>query len=56
MPEGVMDTKVEELCNISQGSQKIREYANRFTRMMRYAPGETDFEKKMYFFKKGLSM
>jgi len=23
--------------------------------MMRYAPGETDFEKKMYFFKKGLN-
>ena len=22
---------------------------------MRYAPGETDFEKKMYFFKKGLN-
>ena len=51
-----MDAKVEEFCNISQGSQKIQEYANRFTRMMRYALGETDSEKKkMYFFKKGLN-
>jgi hypothetical protein len=24
--------------------------------MMRYAPDETDSEKKMYFFKKGLNM
>ena len=56
MPEGLMDAKVEEFCNISQGSQKIQEYANRFTRMMRYAPGEIDSEKKkMYFFKKGLN-
>ena len=51
-----MDAKVEEFCNISQGSQKIQEYTNRFTRMMRYAPGEIDSEKKkMYFFKKGLN-
>ena len=50
-----MDAKVEEFPNISQGSQKIQEYTNRFTRMMRYAPSETDSEKKkMYFFKKGL--
>ena len=51
-----MNAKVEEFRNISQGSQKIQEYANCFTRMMRYAPGETDSEKKkMYFFKKGLN-
>ena len=51
-----MDAKVDEFRNISQGSQKIKEYANRFTRMMRYAPRETDSEKKkMYFFKKGLN-
>ena len=54
--EGVMDAKVEEFYNIAQGSQKITEYANRFTRMMQYAPSETDSEKKkMYFFKKGLN-
>jgi N-glycosylase/DNA lyase len=56
VPEGVMDAKVEEFCNISQGSQKVQEYTTRFTRMMRYAPGETDTEKKkMYCFKKGLN-
>ena len=36
VPEGVMDAKVEEFYNIFEGSQKIQEYANRFTRMMRY--------------------
>jgi hypothetical protein len=56
MPEGVMDAKVEEFHNIFKGSQKIQEYTNRFTRMIRYAPNETDSEKKkMYFLKKGLN-
>jgi hypothetical protein len=57
MPEGVMDAKVEEFRNISQGSQKVQEYTTHFTRMMRYAPRETDTEKKkkMYYFKKGLN-
>jgi hypothetical protein len=56
MPEGVMDAKVEEFRNISQGSQKVQEYTTHFTRMMRYASGETDTEKKkMYCFKKGLN-
>ena len=56
MPEGVMDAMVEEFYNITQGSQKIQENTNYFTRMMRYAPSETDSEKKkMYFFKKGLN-
>jgi hypothetical protein len=51
-----MDAKVEEFRNISQGSQKVREYSTRFTRMMRYAPGETNTEKKkMYYFKMGLN-
>jgi hypothetical protein len=54
--EGIMDAKVEEFRNISQGSQKVQEYTTHFTRMMRYAPGETDIEKKkMYYFKKGLN-
>ena len=36
--------------------KRSRKYANRFTRMMRYTPGETDSDKrKMYFFKKGLN-
>jgi tRNA/tmRNA/rRNA uracil-C5-methylase (TrmA/RlmC/RlmD family) len=56
MPEGVMDAKVEEFRNISQGTQKIQEYATYFSCMMRYAPNETNTEKKkMYFFKKGLN-
>nr|AAD22157.1 hypothetical protein [Sorghum bicolor] len=56
VPEGVMDAKVEEFRNISQGTQKVQEYATRFTRTMRYAPDESNTEKKkMYFFKKGLS-
>jgi hypothetical protein len=51
-----MDAKVEEFRNISQGSQKVQDYTTRFTCMMRYAPGETDTEKKkMYCFKKGLN-
>jgi hypothetical protein len=51
-----MDAKVEEFCNISQGSQKVQEYTTCFTHMMRYALGETDTEKKkMYCFKKGLN-
>ncbi|XP_066373057.1 uncharacterized protein [Miscanthus floridulus] len=56
MSEGVMDVKVEEFRNITQGFQKIHEYANRFIRMMRYAPDETSTKNmKMYFFKKGLN-
>jgi hypothetical protein len=51
-----MDAKVEVFHNISQGSQKVQEYTTRFTRMMRYAPGETDTEKKkIYYFKNGLN-
>jgi hypothetical protein len=48
--------RVEEFRNISQGSQKVQEYTTRFTRIMRYALGETDTEnKKMYCFKNGLN-
>ena len=51
-----MDAKVEEFGNITQGSLKVHEYANRFIKMMCYAPDETSTEKKkMYFFKKGLN-
>ena len=38
VPEGVMDAKVEEFRNIEQGSQRVHEYANRFIKLMRYAP------------------
>lgn len=46
VPEGVMEAKVEEFKNLTQGSMKVQEYANRFVTMMRYAPEETNTEKK----------
>jgi hypothetical protein len=55
VPEGVMDAKVEEFCNFTQGTLKVQEYTTRFIRMMRYAPEETSSDKKMYHYKKGLN-
>jgi len=45
-----MDAKVEEFHNITQGTQKVHEYANCFIKLMHYAPDETATKmKKMYF-------
>jgi hypothetical protein len=51
-----MDAKVEEFRNFTQGTLKVQEYTTRFIRMMRYAPEETNTDKKkMYHYKKGLN-
>jgi hypothetical protein len=56
VPEGVMDAKVEEFRNFTQGTLKVQEYTTRFICMMRYAPEETSSDKKkMYHYKKGLN-
>jgi hypothetical protein len=55
VPEGVMDAKVEEFRNFTQGTLKVQEYTTRFIRMMWYAPEETSSDKKMYHYKKGLN-
>jgi hypothetical protein len=56
VPEGIMDAKVEEFRNFTQGTLKVQEYTTRFIRMMRYAPEETSSNKKnMYHYKKGLN-
>jgi hypothetical protein len=55
VPEGVMDAKVEEFRNFTQGTLKVQEYTTRFICMMRYALEETSTDKKMYHYKKGLN-
>jgi hypothetical protein len=56
VPEGVMDAKVAEFRNFTQGTLKVQEYTTHFIFMMRYAPEETRSDKKkMYHYKKGLN-
>src|SRR5919201_1711366 len=38
IPEGAMKAKEKEFCHISMGNDWIKEYTNRFTRLLRYAP------------------
>ncbi|XP_072146524.1 uncharacterized protein [Setaria viridis] len=55
IPEVVMDWKADEFCNLKMGNLKVQEYANKFQELMRYAPGDSNTEKKkMYWFRKGL--
>jgi hypothetical protein len=56
VPKGIMDAKVEEFRNFTQGTLKLQEYNTRFIRMIWYAPEETSSDKKkMYHYKKGLN-
>ena len=57
IPEGAMKAKEKEFRHISMGNNRIQEYTNRFTRLLRYAPAacialETE---KMYYYREGLS-
>nr|XP_034594585.1 uncharacterized protein LOC117856298 [Setaria viridis] len=53
--EAVMDKKANEFRNLKMASMKVQEYAKKFHELMRYAPDDTNTEKKkMYWFRKGL--
>ncbi|CAN6362592.1 unnamed protein product [Urochloa humidicola] len=55
IPEAIVDRKVEEFRNLKMGKMTVQEYTNRFQQLMRYAPDETNTEKKkIYYFRKGL--
>ncbi|CAN6275287.1 unnamed protein product [Urochloa humidicola] len=55
IPEAIVDRKVEEFRNLKMGKMIVQEYTNRFQQLMRYAPNETNTEKKkIYYFRKGL--
>jgi hypothetical protein len=56
IPEVVMDRKADEFRHLKMGGMSVQEYANRFQKLMRYVPDNTNTEKKkkVYWFRKGL--
>jgi hypothetical protein len=54
IPKAVMDRKVDEFRHLKMGGMSVQEYANRFQELMRYVPDDTNAEKKVYWFRKGL--
>jgi hypothetical protein len=53
--EAVMAWKADEFRYLKMGEIFVQEYANRFQELMRYAPDNTNAEKKkVYWFRKGL--
>ncbi|CAN6205626.1 unnamed protein product [Urochloa humidicola] len=55
IPKAIVDQKVEEFRNLKMGKMTVQEYANKFQQLMRYAPDETNTEKKkIYYFRKDL--
>ena len=56
IPQGLMDRKREELCNLSQGSMIVHQYRTDFNRLSCYAPEKISTDaKKQARFRKGLS-
>ncbi|CAN6172181.1 unnamed protein product [Urochloa humidicola] len=55
IPEALMDRKAEEFRKLTMGSMTVQEYTHKFQKLMRYAPDDTDTEKKkIYCYKRGL--
>jgi hypothetical protein len=54
IPEAVMNRKADEFRHLKMGGMFVQEYANRFQELMRYVPNDTNTEKKVYWFRKGL--
>jgi hypothetical protein len=46
IPEVVMDGKADEFRHLKMGGMTVQEYANHFKELMRYAPDDTNTEKK----------
>jgi hypothetical protein len=46
IPEAVMDGKADEFRHLKMGGMTVQEYANHFKELMRYAPDDTNTEKK----------
>ena len=52
VPKEIMVHKAAEFRRLKQGQLRVQEYASVFTKMMRYAPDDTDSEeKRQYWFK-----
>src|SRR3954467_6539727 len=56
IPKGLMDRKLEEFCNLTQGRRTVDEFSREFNRLARYATEEvsTDAKKKERF-RRGLN-
>jgi hypothetical protein len=55
VPRQVMIQKAQEFRTMAQGTMRVEEYECHFTKMMRYAPDDTNTEeKKQFWFLRGL--
>ncbi|CAN6231661.1 unnamed protein product [Urochloa humidicola] len=56
IPKQIWVNKLEKFLKMTQGTMTVLEYARYFTKMMRYAPDQTNTdEKKQFWFHKGLN-
>ena len=56
IPEGIMETKAEEFCNLKQGAMTVTQNIRKFMKLSRYAPDDIDTNKKKQDrFRRGLS-
>jgi len=56
IPQGLMDRKREEFCNLTQGRRTVDEYSREFNRLSRYATEEVSTDsKKQERFRRGLN-
>jgi hypothetical protein len=44
-----MDMKADEFRHLKMGGMSMQEYANRFQKVMRYVPDDTNTEKKKVY-------
>jgi hypothetical protein len=55
LPSELMVQMTQEFCNMTQGAMRVEEYERHFMNMMRYAPEDTNLErKKQFWFLRGL--
>src|SRR4051812_16085825 len=56
IPKGLMDSKCEEFCNLTQGRRTVDEYSREFNRLARYALDDVSTDsKKQERFHRGLN-
>ena len=57
IPEGIMEMKTEEFCNLKQGAMTVTQYIRKFMKLSRYALDDIDTDKKKQDrFRGGLSL
>jgi hypothetical protein len=55
LPSELMVQKTQEFCTMIQGAMRVEEYERHFVKMTRYAPEDTNLErKKQFWFLRGL--